>query len=51
MKKTHLFSCIVILTFFSHSIHAQSWDLGIGLNAMNYQGDVMQPALFTLKET
>jgi outer membrane protein OmpA-like peptidoglycan-associated protein len=41
---------LLILALSSCAI-AQSWELGIGINAANYQGDVVAPALFTLKET
>ncbi len=30
---------------------SQSWDAGIMVNAANYQGDLVKPAIFTLKET
>ncbi len=30
---------------------AQSWELGLGVNSANYQGDVVEPTSFTLKET
>jgi outer membrane protein OmpA-like peptidoglycan-associated protein len=46
MKRIYLFSFLL----FSVTLHAQ-WELGIGVNAMNYQGDLVKPALFTLKET
>lgn len=51
MNKLHLFSTVLALTLFSCTLNAQNWEIGVGLNAMNYQGDVVQPSLFTLKET
>ena len=30
---------------------AQSWELGLSANAANYQGDLVKPDIFTIKET
>jgi OmpA-OmpF porin, OOP family len=37
-----------IVPFFAFS---QNWELGISVQAANYQGDLVEPRLFTLKET
>jgi outer membrane protein OmpA-like peptidoglycan-associated protein len=51
MTKVKFVLCIAFFTLVSHAVDAQNWELGLGLNAMNYQGDVVQTSAFTLKET
>jgi outer membrane protein OmpA-like peptidoglycan-associated protein len=46
MKNILLFAALLM----SATVTAQ-WEVGLGLNAMNYQGDLVKPALFTVKET
>jgi outer membrane protein OmpA-like peptidoglycan-associated protein len=46
MKNILLFAALLM----SATVMAQ-WEVGLGLNAMNYQGDLVKPALFTVKET
>ncbi len=49
MKRTLLSFFAALMA--SASIFAQNWEIGLGLHAMNFQGDVVEPQLFTLKET
>jgi OmpA-OmpF porin, OOP family len=41
----------LLFVLFATALQAQGWNFGIGLNATNYQGDVVKPAIFSLKET
>ena len=51
MKKL-LFSLLVaVLATFALPLLAQNWEFGLGLNAVNYQGDLVKTSLFNLKET
>jgi len=47
MKTLFLFLLFAIPTLAS----AQSWELGLAVNAANYQGDLVETDIFTVKET
>ena len=44
-------SLLIVFTLSANAVNAQNWEFGLGINAMNFQGDVVAPALFTFKET
>ena len=50
MKKFILLLLIVSMTFCLGSLNAQNWELGVGLNAINYQGDLVKDEAVSMND-
>jgi outer membrane protein OmpA-like peptidoglycan-associated protein len=53
IKTLFMKKCIFLLSFylFTGITYGQNWEIGVGLHALNYQGDLVESSVFTLKET